>query len=154
MRVLVHGLPLRARAPYGNLGGQVRRSSGMFPLLSVPLITLVNKIFPMKDKTTAGILALLLGALGVHRFYLSQPGYGILYLLFCWTFVPVVVSIIDGIIFLTMDVDAFNKKYNGGKSMPGSAGVNTADELEKLHALKEKGAITTAEYDARKAKLL
>jgi TM2 domain-containing membrane protein YozV len=108
----------------------------------------------MKDKTTAGILALLLGAIGVHRFYLGQAGKGLMYLLFCWTFVPAIIALIDGIIFLTMDVDAFNKKYNMGKSMPVSAGVNTADELEKLHALKEKGVLTAAEYDARKAKLL
>jgi len=66
----------------------------------------------MKNKTTAGILAILLGGLGVHRFYLGQIGLGILYLVFCWTFIPAVVGLIDGIIFLTKSDDEFNAKYN------------------------------------------
>ena len=31
----------------------------------------------MKSKTTAGILALLLGGLGVHKFYLDRTGQGL-----------------------------------------------------------------------------
>ncbi|HEX2573335.1 MAG TPA: TM2 domain-containing protein, partial [Polyangia bacterium] len=42
----------------------------------------------MKDKNTAAILAFTLGGIGVHRFYLGQTGMGIVYLLFCWTFIP------------------------------------------------------------------
>ena len=34
----------------------------------------------MKNRVTAGVLALLLGGLGVHRFYLGQTGKGILML--------------------------------------------------------------------------
>jgi hypothetical protein len=36
------------------------------------------------------ILALLLGGIGVHKFYLDKPGAGIFYLLLCWTFIPVI----------------------------------------------------------------
>ena len=35
-----------------------------------------------------------------------------------------------------------------------AAGTGAADEVERLHGLLEKGAITQAEYDAQKAKLL
>lgn len=35
-----------------------------------------------KNKTTAGLLALFLGGLGVHKFYLGQTLAGVLYLLF------------------------------------------------------------------------
>lgn len=66
----------------------------------------------VKDKTTAGILAILLGGVGVHRFYLGQAGLGILYLLFFWTFIPSLLGIIDGIIFLTQDENDFDIKYN------------------------------------------
>src|SRR5690554_3028666 len=38
-----------------------------------------------KSKTTAGLLAIFLGAFGIHKFYLGRTGMGILYLLFCWT---------------------------------------------------------------------
>lgn len=35
-----------------------------------------------------------------------------------------------------------------------AAGTGAADEVERLHGLLEKGAITQAEYDAQKSKLL
>ncbi|HPR29249.1 MAG: TM2 domain-containing protein [Chitinophagales bacterium] len=66
-----------------------------------------------KDRWTAIALAFLLGGLGVHRFYLGQTGYGLLYLLFCWTFVPTAISVIDAIIWAVQDDNTFNRKYNG-----------------------------------------
>ncbi len=63
-----------------------------------------------KDKMTAGLLALLIGTLGIHRFYLNQPLLGILYLL---TFgLCFIAPIVDGIVFLTMDDRTFDAKYN------------------------------------------
>jgi TM2 domain-containing membrane protein YozV len=38
-------------------------------------------------------------------------GQGILYLLFSWTFIPVVVGFIEGIIYLTMSDQGFEDKY-------------------------------------------
>ncbi len=111
----------------------------------------------MKSKTTAAILALFLGGLGVHRFYLNQIGLGFLYLLFCWTFIPSIIAFIDFIIFLTMGEGSFNNKYNNGTS-PIVYSTNNhgsvSDELEKLHALKEKGIITEAEFRMKKSKML
>ena len=48
-----------------------------------------------KNSATAVILALLLGGLGVHKFYLGQTGMGILYLLFSWTGIPGIVAFIE-----------------------------------------------------------
>lgn len=48
-----------------------------------------------KNPTTAVVLALLLGGLGAHKFYLGQTGMGILYLLFCWTYIPTIVAFIE-----------------------------------------------------------
>ena len=64
-----------------------------------------------KNRVTAGVLALLLGGLGIHKFYLEQTGLGIVYLVFCWTFIPAIISFIEGIIYLTMSDDAFEAKY-------------------------------------------
>ena len=64
----------------------------------------------MKDKNLAGILALFLGAFGIHRFYLGQVGLGILYVMFfyfSWIF-----ALIDAIVFFSMDEDYFDRKYN------------------------------------------
>lgn len=63
------------------------------------------------NKITAGILALLVGGLGAHHFYLKHIGRGILYLLFCWTFIPALISLIEGIVYLTMSDDEFSRKY-------------------------------------------
>lgn len=44
------------------------------------------------------ILALLLGGIGVHKFYAGKTGAGILYLIFCFTFIPAVLAFIEAII--------------------------------------------------------
>lgn len=48
-----------------------------------------------RNPSTALILALFLGGLGAHRFYLRQWGWGAAYVLFCWTFVPVFVALVE-----------------------------------------------------------
>ena len=63
------------------------------------------------DRMTAALLAIFLGGLGGHKFYLGRIGQGILYLLFCWTFIPAIISFIEGIIFLTMSDADFAAKY-------------------------------------------
>jgi TM2 domain-containing membrane protein YozV len=54
---------------------------------------------------------LLLGGIGVHRFYLARPGSGILYVLFCWTFIPALVGLLEGIVLLSMSDERFVEKY-------------------------------------------
>src|SRR5437899_3226308 len=55
-----------------------------------------------KSKIAAGLLAILLGDFGIHKFYLGQVGLGIVYLLFFWTLIPGIIGIVEGIIYLTM----------------------------------------------------
>ncbi len=107
----------------------------------------------MKNRTTAGLLAILLGGIGIHRFYLRQTGLGILYVIFFWTFIPAIVALIDGILFLTWTEEKFNEKYNKGIQMPNSV-VNVADELTKLNDLKVQGIITEEEFKSQKERLL
>lgn len=64
-----------------------------------------------KSRIAAALLAFFLGGLGVHKFYLGQIGLGIVYLLFCWTFVPAIIAFIEFIIYLTMSDEAFIEKY-------------------------------------------
>ncbi len=64
-----------------------------------------------KSRTTATVLAFLLGGIGAHKFYLGRVGTGILYLLFCWTFIPAFISFVEFIIYLTMTDEAFSAKY-------------------------------------------
>jgi len=61
-----------------------------------------------KKSVGAGVLlALFLGGFGFHKFYLGQPGLGVLYLLFCWTFIPSIISVVEAC-FMGRSVRIYN----------------------------------------------
>ena len=64
-----------------------------------------------RSKTTAAVLALLLGGFGVHKFYLGQTFLGILYFLLCWTLIPSVIALAEGCFYLGMSEEAFVRRY-------------------------------------------
>lgn len=78
-----------------------------------------------KSKIAAGLLAIFLGGLGIHKFYLGQTGQGVLYLVLSlvsavlwfvligifFTAIICTVAFIEGIIYLTMSDAAFAAKY-------------------------------------------
>lgn len=64
-----------------------------------------------KSKVAAALFAILLGGIGIHKFYLGQVGQGVLYLLFCWTAIPMIIGLIEGVIYLTMSDGDFARKY-------------------------------------------
>lgn len=65
----------------------------------------------MKNRYTAAVLAFFLGGLGVHKFYLGKWT-GIFYLIFCWTYVPSIIALIECILYLVNGEEDFNEKYN------------------------------------------
>lgn len=133
----------------------------------------------MKDKTTAGVLGLLLGGVGGHKFYLGQTGAGIVYLLFCWTLIPGLIGFIEGISLLTMNQATFDIRHNNAM-LPGvnypalpapqpqnivvnvappsgaasGGGADVVTQLKALHELKLAGALTDEEFATQKKKLL
>ena len=84
------------------------------PYVQVAGQPLANPYAPAKSRVTAGILAILLGGIGVHKFYLGKIGLGVLYLLlfivFFWTFIPAIIGLIEGIIYLTQTDQDFATK--------------------------------------------
>lgn len=70
----------------------------------------INPSWPVKSKVAAGILAIVLGGIGVHKFYLGKIGMGILYLLFFWTGIPALIGFIEGIIYLCSNDENFQLK--------------------------------------------
>ncbi len=79
----------------------------------------------MKDKNVAAIFALLFGSFGLHRFYLRQTGLGFFYFAFFWTMIPALISLIDAIVFFSMDKDEFDYKYNRNFMYPDYQRRNT-----------------------------
>ena len=64
-----------------------------------------------RSRTTAAILAILLGGLGAHKFYLGKPLWGVLYLVFVLTFIPAIVSLFEGVWYLMMSDADFQKRF-------------------------------------------
>ncbi|KAF0139344.1 MAG: hypothetical protein FD122_3338 [Stygiobacter sp.] len=81
-----------------------------------------------KSKTAAGLLAIFLGGLGVHKFYLGFTGPGLVFLLvntigwvITWMFLGIpnialgVIAFIEGIIYLTKSDEDFEQTYVVGR---------------------------------------
>lgn len=64
-----------------------------------------------KEREVAAILAILLGTIGAHRFYLGDTKLGVLYLCLFWTGLPTVLGVIEGIIYLIEDDAEFQRKH-------------------------------------------
>lgn len=87
-----------------------------------------NPNYHSDKKLTAGVLAILLGALGIHKFYMGYPKEGLILLFSTLIIIPIltlltcgfasafypavfVIPIIEGIIYLTMSDEQFDNTY-------------------------------------------
>lgn len=64
-----------------------------------------------KSRIAAALLALFLGGIGIHKFYLGKVGQGFLYLIFFWTFIPGIVAFVEFIIYLCISDEEFARRY-------------------------------------------
>lgn len=68
-----------------------------------------------KNKYVAAILAFIGGVFGIHRFYLNQRGLGFLMIglsLISFGVLSWLISLVDTFLFIIMDTDRFDEKYN------------------------------------------
>lgn len=70
---------------------------------------------PGKSKRVAGYLAFFLGGLGIHKFYLGNWCWGILYILFVWTYIPLILAIIELIRYCILSDAEFSQKLAENK---------------------------------------
>ena len=66
-----------------------------------------------KSRAVAAAFALLVGGLGIHKFYLGKTALGVLYLLLSWTGIPSLVAWIEGITYLAKSDWAWAAEYGG-----------------------------------------
>ncbi len=104
---------LQAFIPYND----VLQVLGIFPVLEtlipqliLTLITLLIFVMSNRERGNrkeAGILALIFGGLGIHKFYIGKYGQGILHVIFCWSLIPLFIGIADGVHYLTESDEQF-----------------------------------------------
>ncbi|BEV03275.1 MULTISPECIES: TM2 domain-containing protein [Chryseobacterium] len=70
-----------------------------------------NQPYKSEKKVTAGILAILLGGFGVHKFYLGYTKAGIIQLLLSLLCIGGLIGLIEGIIYLTKSDEEFDRTY-------------------------------------------
>lgn len=109
-----------------------------------------------KSKTTALLLSVLVGGLGVDRFYLGYTGMGVLKLLtggclgVLW--IIDIVNIATGKL-APADGSGYNEDLTGIAS-PAQSSVSAYDELEKVAKLHEQGILSDSEFNKLKSDLL
>ena len=133
----------------------------------------------MRNKYVALFLAFFFGGFGIHKFYLREKVIGVLYLLFCPTFVPFILGVLDFLNLLITSEKEFDQRYNlkfaqaknlpignlasinksqNIKQLPNSNSENSLDaniaHLKKIKELYEQGIITPQEYEQKRRKFV
>ena len=70
------------------------------------------------DKNTTAILALIFGAIGLHKFYVGAWGWGLIHIIALLMLLGLftgLIAFIEGVIFLFMSNADFDKRYNNVK---------------------------------------
>ena len=75
------------------------------------LIPAAEKWAVIRSKVIMGALGICLGGIGAHKFYQGKTVLGVVYVIFCWTMVPIVVGFIEGVRYLFMPLDDFYFQY-------------------------------------------
>ena len=101
------------------------------------------------------LFAIFLGGIGVHKFYVKENTWGVIYLLFCWTYIPAILGIVEGIMALCKTDEEFCETYGIEDDTPtDNANKDYLSELNSLNELKDKGIISKEEFTAKKRLVL
>ncbi len=67
---------------------------------------------PPRSKLVAGLLAILLGGIGIQAFYLGRITRGIFSIIFSWTGIPAFIGVIEGVVILVGNTKDFEERYH------------------------------------------
>jgi TM2 domain-containing membrane protein YozV len=114
---LACGTPIRDQwAARGFCADCESRGPSGFPVQSSPGPLQVATYYePPKSRSVSVALALVLGGLGAHKFYLDRPGKGVLYLMFCWTGIPSIIGLFEAVKYIRMTDEEFIRSFSRGE---------------------------------------
>lgn len=121
-----------------------------------------------KNRKVAILLALsgtVVPIVGLHKFYLGQPVWGIFYLLLAWTPIPHIASAIEGVWYLSQSQTDFDQNFNPMlvvEAMPDVSPATVdpklvgaiAEALRQLDNLRQDGLISEYEFEQKRRQLL
>jgi TM2 domain-containing membrane protein YozV len=94
---------------------------------------------------------------GLHKFYLGQPLWGVVYLLLGWTQIPRIACAVEGAWLLLQSPDAFANRWQA----PAAAASFDPDlvnalgaALRELDTLRQEGLISEMEFEQKRRQLL
>jgi len=95
----------------GLLIDQPRQAYASSPLSPPSAVPAIQSRSSQHSRGAAIALAIFLGGIGAHKFYLGQYGQGVLYLLLSWTFIPAILGFLEGLGYISMTDSDFASKY-------------------------------------------
>ena len=121
----------------------------------------LDKLFKHYKKRPVAIALALLGTIipvaGLHKFYLGQPVWGIIYLLLWSTPIPRIAAAIDAVWYLVQDLEQFERQFNGNSqySLNTAPQVKAiAEAMRELDRLREDGLLTEYEFEQKRRQLI
>ena len=121
----------------------------------------LNNLFKHHKKRRVAVVLALLGTVipiaGLHKLYLGQPLWGIIYLVLWSTPIPRIASAIDAVWYLMQDLEQFERQFNGYSeySLNTSPQVKAiAEAMRELDKLREDGLLTEYEFEQKRRQLL
>jgi TM2 domain-containing membrane protein YozV len=85
---------------------QGTQAMGVYPALG----QVSNVLRGDKSKAATTLLCAFLGGFGAHKFYMGAWGWGLVYLLTCWLYIPFIVALVEWVRYVLMTDDEFYAK--------------------------------------------
>lgn len=133
---------------------------------------ILEKLLNQQKSRTVGIILALLATIvpwpiaGLHKFYLRQPIWGVIYFLLWDSPIPRIACVIDIVWYVVQGQELFNAQFNGlSLSHTQSAGLNAtiaepvqveviAEGLRELDQLRDEGLVSEYEFEQKRRQLL
>ena len=124
---------------------------------------MLDRLFKHHKNRRVAVALALLGTVtpiaGLHKLYLGQPVWGVIYILLWSTPISRIAAAIDAVWYLVQDVEQFERQFNGHSQH--NLNLNTAPQVKaiaeamrELDRLREDGLVTEYEFEQKRRQLL
>lgn len=122
---------------------------------------MLDKLFKHHKNRRVAIALALLGTItpiaGLHKLYLGQPIWGIIYILLWSTPISRIAAAIDAVWYIVQDREQFERQFNGYSqynlnTLPQVKAI--AEAMRELDRLRQDGLVTEYEFEQKRRQLL